>query len=88
MMPVVELLDELNVPYHVGGSLASSIYGVPRSTADVDIIADLHPEHVEALVKSLRDHYYVDHDRVRSAILERRCWSAQGSGAKARSHLP
>jgi di/tricarboxylate transporter len=28
MMPIVEALEELGVAYHIGGSVASSIYGI------------------------------------------------------------
>lgn len=38
---IVDVFDKLNVPYLVGGSLASSLHGIPRATQDVDIIADL-----------------------------------------------
>lgn len=33
-------LDRLGVPWMVGGSLATSAYGEPRSNHDVDIVAD------------------------------------------------
>ena len=33
--PVVEALEELGVRYRVGGSVASSAFGVPRSTLDI-----------------------------------------------------
>jgi hypothetical protein len=34
---VVATLDVLGIPYVLGGSLASSIVGEPRTTADVDM---------------------------------------------------
>ncbi len=37
--PIVEALEELGVPYHIGGSVASSLYGLPRMTIDVDLVA-------------------------------------------------
>jgi hypothetical protein len=30
LLPVIEALDSLGVRYYVGGSVASSIHGVPR----------------------------------------------------------
>lgn len=33
------VLDELAVPYLVAGSLASSYHGIPRSSADADLVA-------------------------------------------------
>ena len=46
---LVQALDALGVPYLVGGSLASSVYGVPRATQDVDLVADLDARHAEEL---------------------------------------
>src|SRR5438046_1932196 len=33
--------ERLRVPYVIGGSFASSLHGEPRSTNDVDVVADL-----------------------------------------------
>jgi hypothetical protein len=35
---VTQTLERLDIPYAVGGSLASSLHGVMRSTLDVDIV--------------------------------------------------
>jgi hypothetical protein len=35
------VFDALGIRYVVGGSLASSIYGIPRATQDVDLVADV-----------------------------------------------
>src|SRR6266487_352671 len=43
--PLVEALEELGVPYHIGGSVASSLYGLPRLTIDVDIVRDAISRH-------------------------------------------
>ena len=51
---VVRVLDELTVPYLVGGSIASSLHGIPRATQDVDLVANLAPSHVDAFVAALR----------------------------------
>ncbi len=70
-LEVGEVLDGLGVPWVVGGSVASSLHGIPRSTQDVDIVADLDASHVEPLVRSLQDRFYVDHDAVMSAVRTR-----------------
>ena len=33
--PVVQVFDELAIPYYISGSIASSVYGLARSTIDV-----------------------------------------------------
>ncbi len=69
--PVVEALEQLGVPYHIGGSVASSIYGILRATIDVDLVADLRLEQVRPLVKQLEAAYYIDEDMIRDAIRHR-----------------
>jgi hypothetical protein len=70
-LEVTRELERLGVPHLVGGSLASSFYGLPRSTNDVDIVAVLRDEHVEALVKALQPRFYADGDMMREAIAHR-----------------
>jgi hypothetical protein len=73
--PVVAALEALNVAYYVGGSLASSTHGTPRSTLDVDLVADLRPEHVEGFLRSLAAGYYLDEARIRHAVAHRRSFN-------------
>lgn len=68
---VLRLLEDLGVNAWIGGSLASSIFGVPRATQDADIIADIPPEAARQLVERLGDDFYADLVRITSGI-ERR----------------
>ena len=69
--PVVEALEQLGVPYHIGGSVASSLNGIPRLTIDVDIVANLKLKHVRPLIRLLEADYYIDEDAVRDAVQRR-----------------
>ena len=71
LLGVVSALEALGVAYHLGGSVASSIHGLPRTTADVDIVADLGQEHARRLVDSLTAAYYIDADAVQTAVQQR-----------------
>lgn len=64
-------LDALGIDWLVGGSVASSIHGIPRATQDIDIVADLSPIHVEPLVDALEAEFYIDADQVRQAVMRR-----------------
>jgi hypothetical protein len=68
LIPVVEALVALEVPYYVGGSVASSVTGVARATLDADVVAALRPEHAEPLAALLLPHYYVDVEMIQSAV--------------------
>lgn len=68
---VIEALEALNVPYLIGGSLASAVYGVARATVDTNLVADLRPEHAEPLAQALIDAFYVDVESIRDAVRRR-----------------
>ena len=70
-LQVIAALDRLEIPYVVGGSIASSIYGKPRATQDVDIVADLKDDHISRFVASLRDDFYLDEPAIRDAVHRR-----------------
>jgi hypothetical protein len=65
---VIDTLEGLRIPYALGGSLASSIHGVMRSTLDADIVADMHPEHVAPFVAALSEGFYADDGMILDAI--------------------
>lgn len=65
---VTQTLEQLGIAYAVGGSLASSIHGVMRSTLDVDIVADLSLSHIQPLVAALSKEFYADEEMIRDAI--------------------
>lgn len=69
--PVAAALEELTVDYYLAGSVISSLFGVARATADVDLVAALRREHARPLVQSLGDGYYADEDMALDAISRR-----------------
>jgi hypothetical protein len=71
--PVAKAFEKLGILYYIGGSVASSAYGIPRSTMDVDMVSDLKPEHVRSFVRMLEPAYYIDEKMILDAI--RRCSS-------------
>jgi hypothetical protein len=68
---VTRILEELGVPYLIGGSVASIIHGEPRLTNDIDLVADIREEHVSQLVAALETDFYIDDRAIRRAIRER-----------------
>ena len=45
---ITRSLEGLGVRYLIGGSLASSVHGEPRSTNDVDLLVDFAPSSAKA----------------------------------------
>ncbi|HSK87509.1 MAG TPA: hypothetical protein VK880_04090 [Anaerolineales bacterium] len=68
---VTQAFEQLGVTYAIGGSLASSLHGVMRSTLDVDVVADMHLEHIQPLVAALSKEFYADDEMMRDAIEHR-----------------
>lgn len=64
-------LDALGMRWFLGGSLASSLHGVPRATLDADLIAELKVEHVKPLILELGDAWYLDEAAIREAVTNR-----------------
>jgi hypothetical protein len=65
---VTGVLEALGVPYLIGGSLASTLYGMVRTTQDSDIVAELRLEHLQPFVTALQDEFYVDNEMIAEAI--------------------
>ena len=65
---VVKTLEDLDIPYYIGGSIASSAYGFARATLDVDLIVDLKLNNVHSLVRLLQSSYYIDEEMVSDAV--------------------
>jgi hypothetical protein len=63
LAPFLEPLERLGLPYCVTGSVAASIYGEPRLTADIDIVLLLEIRDIAALRAAFPDAaYYVPPD--------------------------
>lgn len=65
---VAAVFDELGIEYTLGGSLASSLQGEPRSTNDVDFAVNLAEAQVPRLVECLGADFVVDADALRAAV--------------------
>jgi len=68
---IARILERLGVRYCIGGSVASSVYGEVRTTFDVDVVADLGPDDVEALVAAVESEFHVVVETVDRAIRDR-----------------
>lgn len=79
---VVGRLDAAGIPHMVTGSLASSWYGEPRATQDLDVVIDPSPTAIDGLVEGLlADGWYVDREVARHALGERAQFNAIGPDA-------
>jgi hypothetical protein len=70
-LSVSQVLDTLGISHTIGGSLASSFAGEPRSTVDIDVVAALEESHIPGIVSALSADFYVDADALRRAVRDR-----------------
>ena len=66
-LAVIAALDRIGATYVIGGSFASSLYGEPRSTNDIDIVVDLTVDRARALTDALGARFYVSADAAERA---------------------
>lgn len=65
---VVHALEALGLICTVGGSIAASFAGEPRSTIDIDIVVALDADRVQDIVKALRHDFYLDERALERAV--------------------
>lgn len=68
---VTDVLESLNIRYFIGGSVASTIHGVARTTLVSDLVAEIQLPHVPLLVQRLRDEFYLSMEAIFDAIEQR-----------------
>ena len=59
-LEVTAVLEQLAIPYILGGSFASAIHGVVRTTQDSDILAEIEEKHIEAFILAHQEEFYLD----------------------------
>jgi hypothetical protein len=79
---VAEALQRVSVAFTacgirwaVGGSLASTAYGEPRATNDIDIVALLTLALIPQFISELGSSFYADADMAKEAVTRRSCFN-------------
>jgi hypothetical protein len=68
---VLGVFTRLDIPYALGGSMASSVHGVSRHTRDADITVEPFPGKEAALAAGFGPDYYVSEAALRDALRRR-----------------
>ena len=72
---ILEVLDLLEIPYLIGGSLASSAHGISRPTLDADLVIDLPAGKTEEFAALLTPDFYADVQMIREALAAGRAFN-------------
>src|SRR5713101_9357145 len=68
---VVAIFSSLDIPYALGGSMASSVFGVDRYTRDADVTVEPFPGKEPQLTASFGPDYYLSLSAVQQAVRHR-----------------
>lgn len=60
--------EDVGVAYVMGGSLASTVHGEPRTTADVDFAIQLEAARIDDLLARMQPEFFVQASTVRAAV--------------------
>src|SRR5215471_19619009 len=75
MLPARRALKDLQVPYYLGGSIASSLHGMQQLAQDIDLVVDLGEQTLPSLFAGLGQHYLLEEDEAREAVREHKPFS-------------
>lgn len=73
---VANVLDDLQIDYAIGGSIASSLYGNVRFTQDADITVREFRSVAQSLYERLKDEFYLSEDAMAQALDSCGCFNA------------
>jgi hypothetical protein len=71
LLEVAATLDRVGIEYLLGGSLASSVLGEPRSTVDIDLAVHLREPQLRDFVREIEPAFFVDEIAAREAVRRR-----------------
>ena len=75
LQALVEALGRGAIPYLIGGSMASGIHGIYRTSLDVDLVADLQPGQIARLIRELGGEFYADAAMIYDALASDRAFN-------------
>lgn len=65
---LLSVFDRLEIRFLVGGSVASATHAFPRFTQDIDIVADISTDSLDAFCDAIEPRFYVDRETVRRSV--------------------
>jgi hypothetical protein len=85
---VVKALDEIGAPYMIVGAYGGTVFGITRSTNDIDILVDLQEKDCYAISEKFPlPRYYADPEMIRNSIEMGIMFNLVDTGEGARADL-
>lgn len=67
-LELASILNSLDIPDYVGGSVASSLQGEVRFTQDLDLVVNIQASQIQPLIKAIADQFYISDIAVEQAV--------------------
>ncbi|MBI3889898.1 MAG: nucleotidyl transferase AbiEii/AbiGii toxin family protein [Candidatus Wallbacteria bacterium] len=71
LFDVTRVLDALEIAYMLTGSMALSLYVMPRMTRDLDLVVEIGSDQAQALCRALEATHCIDERKILDAIAHR-----------------
>ena len=68
---LIHFFDEHHIPYMLSGSVAMSLYTIPRSTRDYDFVVHLQKKDIPDLIRQFSEGYYINEESINEAVREK-----------------
>lgn len=68
---LVTILDRLGIPYAIGGSMASSVFGQIRFTEDADLCVEPFESRADSFYQAVQSEFYVSQEAMLYALRNR-----------------
>jgi hypothetical protein len=65
---VVDRIGKLGIPYFITGSIASSYYGIPRYTHDIDVVVTISKKDSGEIIGAFSGEGYISQEGIRDAL--------------------
>ncbi len=65
---IIAVLNRYNISYMLSGSVAMSLYILPRATRDFDFIIYLQPTDVDWFAENFKEGFYCEKDAIIDAV--------------------
>lgn len=76
---IADILESLQIPYVVGGSVASSLLGENRATQDLDLVINISMSQAQSLIKAMEGEFYISEIAVIEAIEKARLFPREAA---------
>ena len=70
---IIRFLNDKDISYMLSGSVAISVYTLPRATRDIDIVVEILPDDADKFIRHFGKEYYIDKEAMFDECAAKAC---------------